>query len=220
MTWNPTTGCTKLSPGCKNCYAEKMAHRLKAMGASGYENAFNLTLQINRIEAPLKRKKPTVYFVNSMSDLFHEDIPFSFIDKIFETIVKAHWHTFQILTKRADMFQMIGYDPQYDSNYTRQDRLGFEFDDIAREESIRMLMEQIPKIIYADDNGINYGVLYATTCNESPAHSQIYQESLERLIKIQEIEAISPDGSRRKSGNRIKDTDQIIAPAQRQLFIG
>lgn len=102
MTWNPTVGCTKVSPGCKHCYAEKMAERLQAMGTPGYENGFTLTMLATRLEDPLKRKKPTVYFVNSMSDLFHEDIPFSFIDQVFDTIRKANWHTFQILTKRAD----------------------------------------------------------------------------------------------------------------------
>ena len=78
-----------------------MACRLRAMGTPGYENGFELTLLPNRLEEPLKRKKPTVYFVNSMSDLFHEDIPFSFIDHVFETIQRSNWHTFQILTKRA-----------------------------------------------------------------------------------------------------------------------
>lgn len=102
MTWNPTVGCTKISPGCKNCYAEKMADRLQAMRTPGYENGFKLTLLPNRLDDPLGRKKPTVYFVNSMSDLFHEDVPFDYIDKVFDVIVKAHWHTFQILTKRAD----------------------------------------------------------------------------------------------------------------------
>lgn len=102
MTWNPTVGCTKVSPGCKNCYAERMAERLQAMGASGYDNGFVLTMLATRLDDPLKRKKPTVYFVNSMSDLFHEGVPFSFIDQVFETISKATWHTFQILTKRAD----------------------------------------------------------------------------------------------------------------------
>ncbi|WP_338848759.1 phage Gp37/Gp68 family protein [Massilia sp. W12] len=101
-TWNPTVGCTKISPGCKHCYAEKMAQRLQAMGTPGYENGFQLTMLRNRLDSPLKRKKPTIYFVNSMSDLFHEDIPFSFIDQVFATIEKADWHTFQILTKRAD----------------------------------------------------------------------------------------------------------------------
>lgn len=102
MTWNPTVGCTKISPGCKNCYAEKMAERLRAMGTSGYENGFELTLLPIRLEDPLRRKKPTVYFVNSMSDLFHEDVPFDYVDRVFEVISRAHWHTFQILTKRAD----------------------------------------------------------------------------------------------------------------------
>lgn len=102
MTWNPTVGCTKVSPGCKNCYAEKMAERLQAMKTPGYENGFELTMLPNRLEDPLSRKKPTVYFVNSMSDLFHAKVPFSFIDKVFLTIEKANWHTFQILTKRAD----------------------------------------------------------------------------------------------------------------------
>jgi len=102
MTWNPTVGCTKISPGCKNCYAEKMAERLMAMSTPGYETGFTLTLLPNRLEDPLRRKKPTVYFVNSMSDLFHEDVPFDYIDSVFEVIKRAHWHTFQILTKRAD----------------------------------------------------------------------------------------------------------------------
>lgn len=102
MTWNPTVGCTKVSPGCKHCYAEKMAERLRAMGTSGYENGFKLTMLPNRLDDPLKRRKPTVYFVNSMSDLFHEDIPFEFIDQVFGTITKAEWHIFQILTKRGD----------------------------------------------------------------------------------------------------------------------
>lgn len=102
MTWNPTVGCTKISPGCKNCYAEKMAERLMAMRTPGYENGFQLTLLPNRLDDPLSRKKPTVYFVNSMSDLFHEDVPFQYIDSVFEVVRRAHWHTFQILTKRAD----------------------------------------------------------------------------------------------------------------------
>lgn len=102
MTWNPTVGCTKISPGCKNCYAEKMAERLMAMRTPGYENGFQLTLLPNRLDDPLNRKKPTVYFVNSMSDLFHEDVPFHYINSVFDVVRQAHWHTFQILTKRAD----------------------------------------------------------------------------------------------------------------------
>ena len=101
QTWNPAVGCTKLSAGCKNCYAETMAMRLKAMGTPGYENGFALQLLPERLEDPVKRKKPTVYFVNSMSDLFHEKIPDAFIENVFDTIHRTPHHTYQILTKRG-----------------------------------------------------------------------------------------------------------------------
>ena len=102
QTWNPVTGCTKLSPGCKHCYAETMARRLKAMGARGYDRGFKLTLHPDRLEWPLNRKTPTVWFVNSMSDLFHEDVPDVFVDRVLDTIRRSPQHTYQILTKRAD----------------------------------------------------------------------------------------------------------------------
>ena len=103
QTWNPVTGCTKISPGCKYCYAEVMAKRLKAMGAPGYENGFNtITLMHERLDQPMHRKKPTIYFVNSMSDLFHEAVPYDFIDRIFDTIRATPQHAYQILTKRAE----------------------------------------------------------------------------------------------------------------------
>jgi protein gp37 len=107
QTWNPTTGCNKVSAGCKHCYAEVMAKRLKAMGANGYHNGFELSLIPERLTQPLKRKKPTTYFVNSMSDLFHEEVPFEFIDKVFDTIKKTPHHQYQILTKRQD--QLLKY---------------------------------------------------------------------------------------------------------------
>ena len=102
QTWNPTVGCTKISPGCKNCYAETMAKRLQAMGMRGYENGFRLTLMPERLSEPLERRKPTVYFVNSMSDLFHEKVPFDYIHQVFDVMSKAPQHTFQVLTKRAE----------------------------------------------------------------------------------------------------------------------
>jgi protein gp37 len=102
QTWNPTTGCTKISPGCKHCYAEVMAGRLQAMRARGYENGFQLSLLPERLAQPIHRKKPTVYFVNSMSDLFHEGIPDQFLDQVFSVIQKTPQHTYQILTKRAE----------------------------------------------------------------------------------------------------------------------
>jgi len=101
-TWNPSIGCTKKSEGCANCYAEKMAKRLQAMGVKDYKDGFKFTVLPHRLEAPLKTKKPTKFFVNSMSDLFHEKMPKKFLDAIFEVIEKTPQHTYQILTKRAE----------------------------------------------------------------------------------------------------------------------
>jgi protein gp37 len=101
-TWNPLTGCTKISPGCKHCYAERMAGRLQAMGQQNYVNGFDLTLHEDALEIPLRWRKPQKVFVNSMSDLFHEDVPIEFIRKVFDVMTAAHWHQFQVLTKRAE----------------------------------------------------------------------------------------------------------------------
>lgn len=101
-TWNPTVGCTKISLGCKHCYAETMAKRLQAMDTPGYQNGFRLSILPERLDEPLRRKKPTVYFVNSMSDLFHKSVPDSYIDRVFDVIARCPHHTFQVLTKRAE----------------------------------------------------------------------------------------------------------------------
>lgn len=101
-TWNPVTGCTKLSPGCKHCYAERMALRLRAMGQPNYAHGFAVTLQPHMLELPLRWKRPQTIFVNSMSDLFHERVPREYIDRVFAIMRAAHWHRFQVLTKRAD----------------------------------------------------------------------------------------------------------------------
>ncbi len=111
-TWNPLTGCTKVSPGCRHCYAERMARRLRAMGMPKYANGFRLTLHPDALEEPLRVATPQVIFVNSMSDLFHEEVPFAFIEHIFEVMGRAHWHTFQVLTKRAE--RLLALDPQID----------------------------------------------------------------------------------------------------------
>jgi protein gp37 len=111
QTWNPAVGCSKVSPGCSHCYAEVMARRLKAMGVKGYENGFDVTLLPNRLMEPLLRKTPTIYFVNSMSDLFHEDIPDEYIRQVFDVICQAPQHTFQVLTKRAErLAEFFGND--------------------------------------------------------------------------------------------------------------
>jgi len=111
-TWNPLTGCNKISPGCKHCYAERMALRLQAMGQPHYADGFKLTLHEDSLELPLRWKKPQTIFVNSMSDLFHKDVPVTFIKKMFDVMRRASWHCFQILTKRSD--RLLKLSPQID----------------------------------------------------------------------------------------------------------
>lgn len=112
VTWNPLTGCTKVSPGCAHCYAERMAKRLQAMGNSNYAGGFRLTLHEHVLERPLSWRKPETVFVNSMSDLFHEDVPVDFILRVFDVMRRAHWHRFQVLTKRAE--RLVELDPLLD----------------------------------------------------------------------------------------------------------
>jgi len=108
MTWNPVTGCTKISQGCKHCYAERMAKRLTAMGSGRYRNGFQVTLHPDLLDVPRKWRQPRVVFVNSMSDLFHEDIPDEYIERVFDTMRECPQHTFQVLTKRADRLTVLG----------------------------------------------------------------------------------------------------------------
>lgn len=110
MTWNPVTGCDKISAGCKFCYAEVMAKRLKAMGVEKYQNEFKLTIHEDELATPYTWKKSKVVFVNSMSDLFHKDVPIEFIQKVFRVMKENPQHVFQVLTKRADV--MLYYDKE------------------------------------------------------------------------------------------------------------
>lgn len=115
-TWNPLTGCTKTSPGCRYCYAERMALRLRAMGHPRYQNGFHLTLHEDALEQPLSWKKPKIVFVNSMSDLFHEEVPFEFIQRVFDVMSRASWHTFQVLTKRSERLRNLSAKIDWPSN--------------------------------------------------------------------------------------------------------
>lgn len=114
-TWNPVTGCKKISPGCMNCYAERMSKRLKEMGSARYKNGFKVTLHEDVVDLPLAWKRPQSIFVNSMSDLFLDNIPTGFIKRVFGVMQAAHWHTFQVLTKRAerlsDLNRLLSWAP-------------------------------------------------------------------------------------------------------------
>ena len=115
-TWNPVTGCTKISPGCKNCYAERMARRLQAMGQKNYAAGFKLTTHDSALELPLHWKTPQTIFVNSMSDLFHKSVSVEFILKVFDVMHRAHWHQFQVLTKRAERLESLNSQLQWSEN--------------------------------------------------------------------------------------------------------
>jgi protein gp37 len=116
LTWNPVTGCTKVSPGCKNCYAEKMATRLKAMGSPNYKNGFKLMCHNHLIKQPASWKKSQMVFVNSMSDLFHEEVPDDFIYKVFATMNWSSNHCFQVLTKRSERLKKINKHLNWSKN--------------------------------------------------------------------------------------------------------
>lgn len=115
-TWNPITGCTKMSSGCLNCYAERMAKRLQAMGNENYRNGFQLTCHPKVLETPFRWKKPQMIFVNSMSDTFHEDVPEEFIEDIFITMNKTPWHTYQLLTKRSRRMKELASSYKWSPN--------------------------------------------------------------------------------------------------------
>jgi protein gp37 len=104
-TWNPVTGCTKISAGCDNCYAERFSERFRGTGGHPFENGFDLTLRPERLQQPFHWRQPRMIFVNSMSDLFHKEVPKEFIGRVFDTMEAAYWHTFQVLTKRSSLMR-------------------------------------------------------------------------------------------------------------------
>ncbi len=115
-TWNPITGCTQVSPGCANCYAKTFAERWRGVPGHPYEQGFDLKLWPERLSHPFRWKRPRMIFVNSMSDLFHEDIPDAFVQEVFAVMEAAHWHTFQILTKRHERLVDVAHDLEWPSN--------------------------------------------------------------------------------------------------------
>lgn len=139
-----------------------------------------------------------------------------------DVMTEVHWENNNYFIHYGgaglDMFQMVGYDPEHDSARKGQFELGFEFDDDARNASVAALMEQIPNLIYSHDEGMGFGELFATTCNESPASADIYRGAVSKLVEHKIVEVISHDGTRRRSAQRIRPSDQIVPPGQRRLF--
>src|SRR5215813_5336048 len=140
-TWNPVTGCTKISPGCDNCYAARFSERFRGVIGHPFESGFDLTLRPERVEQPLSWKRPRMIFVNSMSDLFHKDIPASLIDRVFDTMERAHWHVFQVLTKRSSLMRRYVNRRYRDKLSPNHIWLGVSVEDGARASRARHLRE-------------------------------------------------------------------------------
>ncbi len=140
VTWNPVTGCTKISQGCKNCYAERMAYRLQAMGAAQYSEGFNVRLAPQVLEAPLHWRNPKTVFVNSMSDLFHRDVPFKYIRDVFKVMNQTPRHTYQILTKRSDHLRELSPRLNWTPNIwmgvsVEEEKVSYRISDLVKTDS-------------------------------------------------------------------------------------
>ena len=216
QTWNPTTGCTKVSPGCKFCYAEPQANRLRAMGAAGYENGFDLATHENRLSIPLNRKKPTTYFVNSMSDLFHADIPDSFVEQVMGIVEQTPQHTYQILTKRGDRL------PDYFSRHSVPDNawIGVSVEDrkygMPRIDCLRLVKAGVRFLsiepLLEDLGAVDLtGIHWVIVGGESGNNARPIQPDWVRSIRDQCLSASVPfffkqwGGRNKKAAGRILD---------------
>lgn len=218
FSWNPTTGCTKISQGCKNCYAEQMAARLNAMGAKGYENNFKLTLHPDRLNEPAGRKKPSIYFVCSMSDLFHDDVPTEYLDKVFTTIANTPQHIYQVLSKRPERMRDYFSNRKTPPNVwlgvsVENKKQGLQRIDILREISVSIRFLSIEPLLEDLGELDLQGIHWVIVGGESGAKARRMEESW--VINIQkqceksavpfffkQWGAFSPDGKKAsKSAN-------------------
>ncbi len=138
-TWNPVTGCTKISPGCDHCYAERFSERFRGVPGHPFEAGFDLQLRPERLEQPIRWRQPKMIFVNSMSDLFHKQVPRAFIDRVFDAMEAAHWHTFQVLTKRSSLMQRYVNQRYRDTPCPEHIWMGVSVEDGARKSRIEHL---------------------------------------------------------------------------------
>lgn len=213
-SWNPLTGCTKVSQGCKNCYAERMAARLKAMGNPNYSNGFNLTLHENAINLPLSWKTPQFIFVNSMSDLFHEKVPLEFILRVFDVMRQASWHTFQVLTKRSERLMSLNEDIDWPSNVwmgvsVESHQYKYRIDHLRQTDaaikflSVEPLLGPIPQM---NLSGINWVIVGG----ESGPNSRPIEVSWVLDIKEQCLEERVPFFFKQWGGKNKKKTGRLL----------
>lgn len=188
-TWNPSTGCTKLSAGCSNCYAEVMTRRLQAMGMDKYKHGFNLTCHPTELEVPYTWKKPRMVFVNSMSDLFHENMPFDFIKEVFKVMNNCPQHTFQVLTKRADILEkyhtLLDWTPNIWMGVTVESEAVIKRIDSLRKVPAFIKFLSIEPLITAIPNINLFGIDWVIVGGESGPKARPIQEEWVVDIKTQ-----------------------------------
>lgn len=213
-TWNPVTGCTKISSGCKNCYAERMANRLKMMGQANYANGFQVTLHDHVLEYPLGWKKPQTIFVNSMSDLFHEQVPDSFIFSIFDIMKRAYWHQFQILTKRSIRLKKLAPKLEWPQNTwigvsVEDEASEFRIEDLGwvpasiRFLSLEPLIGPLPSLVLGNIDWVIVG-------GESGPGSRLMKKEWVIQIKEQCIEQNVPFFFKQWGGINKKKTGRLL----------
>ncbi|MDR4483997.1 MAG: phage Gp37/Gp68 family protein [Nitrospirales bacterium] len=218
-TWNPVTGCTKISAGCDNCYAERFSERFRGVQDHPFENGFDLTLRPERIEQPLTWKKSKLIFVNSMSDLFHKDIPREFIMNVFETMEKADWHIFQVLTKRSSLMRAFINERYKKESVPKHIWVGTSIEDHTKRSRIRHIqgtnasvrfLSIEPLIGPPGDMDLN-GIRWVIVGGESGPQARPMQLSWVRSVRDQCIAQNIPfffkqwGGPRPKSGGRKLD---------------
>lgn len=215
ITWNPLTGCTKISPGCLNCYAEKMALRLKSMGVKNYKNGFDLTLHEHMLDVPFKLGKPKIIFVNSMSDLFHEDVPFEFIQKIFHVMNQNKQHIFQVLTKRSR--RMLEFSNKI--NFTQNIWLGVSVENSDYTYRVDNLLQTNASLKFVSfepligpiDNFNTGGIDWVIVGGESGPKARLMQKDWVNSLKCQSIKNNIPfffkqwGGINKKKSGRLLD---------------
>jgi protein gp37 len=194
-TWNPVTGCTKVSPGCAHCYAETFAERFRGVPGHPYEGGFDLQLRPERLDQPLEWKRPRLIFVNSMSDLFHPDVSLEFIQRVFDTMVRAHWHAFQVLTKRSERLAELADELPWPDNVwmgvsVENQRWASRIDDLRQvPAAVRFLScEPLLGPLQLDLAGIHWVI----AGGESGPRARRMRPEWARLIRDQCLEAEVP----------------------------
>jgi len=213
-TWNPITGCTKVSPGCKNCYAERMALRLKAMGQPKYSNGFDLTMHDDVLDQPINWKQPQMIFVNSMSDLFHEDVPYEFIARVFSVMDTANWHIYQVLTKRSERLVHLNNKITWPKNVwmgvsVENEHYTFRINDLQNTSAQVKFLSLEPLI--GPLEGLNLtGIDWVIVGGESGPRSRPINEKWVREIRDQCRDANVPFFFKQWGGTQKKRTGRLL----------